>query len=174
MQNLRAEDLLVPLDKYPHVPYWFTLRQAMAAMAAVQIESEQGKSLPRAILVFDEAYRLLGLARRRDILNGLEPTFLMQTIQHHPKKLFDIEVDANLSEVLSDKLLEHLERNAEKPISDVMRPIEVVVDADDHILKLIHDMVHFNKSIIPVQKDDRVIGVVRTVEVLHEIAKQIL
>ena len=25
-----AEDLMIRLEDYPHIPYWFTLRQAMA------------------------------------------------------------------------------------------------------------------------------------------------
>ena len=26
----RAIDVMIPLEDYPHIPYWFTLRQAMA------------------------------------------------------------------------------------------------------------------------------------------------
>ncbi len=34
-----AKDLMIPLEDYPHIPYWFTLRQAMAIIreAAVQV-----------------------------------------------------------------------------------------------------------------------------------------
>ena len=67
---------MIPLEHYPHIPYWFTLRQAMAEMESSQLEFEGRKSLPRGLLVFDERYQLLGMVRRRDILWGLEPDFL--------------------------------------------------------------------------------------------------
>ena len=27
-----AKDLMIPLEDYPHIPYWFTIRQAMAIL----------------------------------------------------------------------------------------------------------------------------------------------
>ena len=73
MENKHVADIMIPLDNYPHIPYWFTLRQAIVEMQNFQLEVEGKKSLPRVLLVFDEAYQLLGTARRRDIMRGLEP-----------------------------------------------------------------------------------------------------
>ena len=99
MDNVRVSDVLIPLDKYPHLPYWFTLRQAMAEMEGAQLEIRGRTSLPRMILVFDEKYQLMGMARRRDILRGLEPTFLRNKPVEHRKKLWDVQVDPDLSEL---------------------------------------------------------------------------
>ena len=55
---------MIPLSEYPHMPYWFTLRQAMAMLQSSRIEVEGKVSLPRAFLVFNEAYELLGVMRR--------------------------------------------------------------------------------------------------------------
>ena len=78
MDLKRAGDLMIPLDKYPHLPYWFTLRQAIAEMEKSELEIQGRKSLPRLVLVFDETYKLLGMVRRRDLLRGLEPDFLVR------------------------------------------------------------------------------------------------
>ena len=169
-----AGELMIPLDKYPHIPYWFTLRQAMAEITNSEIEIDGQKSLPRIILVFDEKYRLMGMARRRDIMRGLEPEFLSKGSADYSKKLFDVEVDPNLSEISYDRLLKTLRERAETPISTVMVPIAKTVNHDDHITKIIYEMVSSDLSLLPVLKDDKVAGVVRSVDVFREIARHIL
>ena len=174
MRFITAGDAMIPLDKYPHIPYWYTLRQAMVEMEKSEIEIHGRKSLPRVVLVFNEAYQLLGMIRRRDILRGLEPNFLLIQPLQYRKKLFDVEVDPNLSLLSSDKLKKGVLEQAERPVSDVMIPADHTVDFDDHIFKVIYEMNEHNLSLIPVLKDKRVVGVVRTVDIFHEVAKDIL
>ena len=169
-----AGGLMIPLEEYPHIPYWFTLRQAMAEIENSELKINGQRSLPRVVLIFDEKYRLMGMARRRDILRGLEPEFLSGRTIEHQKKLFNIEVDPNLSEMSYDKLVERVRERAEHPISEVMTPILKTVDHDDNIMKIIYEMVSNNLSLLPVLKEERVVGVVRSVDVFHEIAHHIL
>jgi CBS-domain-containing membrane protein len=173
MQNKRASDVMIPLDEYPHIPYWFTLRQAMAELENSQLERDGKKSLPRGVLVFDERYQLLGLVGRRDMLRGLEPEFLVKSF-HHGRQPFDVAVDVNLSELSSDHIDASLRERAERPVSDVMQAVKATVDADDPVLKIVHEMTTNDLSFIPVLKDGRVVGVVRTVELFHEIARLVL
>ena len=137
MEMTRAGDIMIPLDEYPHLPYWFTLRQATAEMEKSEVEIDGRKSLPRVVLIFDEKYQLMGMARRRDIMRGLEPEFLVSRPIESRKTLFDVKVDPNLSELSYDKLLQGMRRQAERPISDVMRPIAATVDHEDHMIKVI-------------------------------------
>ncbi len=174
MENLRARDLLIPVDQYPHIPYWFTLRQAIVEMEESELERDGRKSLPRVVLVFDEKYQLLGMVRRRDILRGLEPEFLSREPISYRRKLFDVKIDPNLSELSFDKIISGVKERAERPVSDVMQPIEVTVDYDDHIVKIIYEMNLHNMSILAVTRENKVVGVVRTVDVFHEIAKIVL
>ena len=74
-----AKDLMIPLEDYPHIPYWFTLRQAMAIVREAAVKFE-GSFEPRAVLVFDEKYQLMGILTLRDIITGLEPKFLQETM----------------------------------------------------------------------------------------------
>ena len=74
MERLKkAGELMIPLEKYPHVPYWFSLRQAVAIMEKTKLNPDMpgSSSLARFVLVFNETYKLLGITRRRDILRGL-------------------------------------------------------------------------------------------------------
>ena len=175
MEMKRAGDLMIPLDNYPHIPYWFTLRQAMAELEKSEFEMGGGqKSLPRVVLIFDEKYQLMGSVRRRDILRGLEPEFLVNKPMNYRKKLFDVKVDPNLSEMTFDKVVEGIREKMERPVCDIMRPIKTTVNFDDHLIKVIYELVDSNISMVPVLKDDQIVGVVRTVEVFQEISQLIL
>jgi len=174
MEMKRAGDIMIPLDEYPHLPYWFTLRQATAELEKSEVEIDGRKSLPRVVLIFDEKYQLMGMARRRDIMRGLEPEFLMSRPIESRKTLFDVKVDPNLSELSYDKLLQGMRRQAERPISDVMRPILATVDFEDHLVKVIYEMVDRGVSVLPVLKEGKVVGVVRSVDAFREIAEILL
>ena len=78
MPTKHAKDIMIPLNKYPHIPHTLTLREAVAEMELSVVEVGGLKSLPRALLVFDDDQQLLGVVRRRDILRGLDPSPLWQ------------------------------------------------------------------------------------------------
>ena len=170
----RAGDIMIPIDKYPHIPYWFTLRQAVATMENSELEVEGRKSLPRALLVFNEQYQLLGIVRRRDILRGLEPKFLRTMPAPHRKALFEVEADAELVELSVGKIQKAIQEQSQQSVSEVMQPIVATVDFDDHLAKVIYKMVSGDQTLLPVMKDEKVVGVVRSVDVFHETAKILL
>jgi len=170
LEKICAGDVMIPLGQYPHIPYWFTLRQAVIELEKSEIEKDGRKSLPRAVLVFNEAYELLGLARRRDILKGLEPKFLVQKPLQYRKKLFDVKVDPNLSLLSSDDLWKGVLEQAERPVSEIMSPIEHTVNFEDHIFKVIYEMNEYKMNLAPVMKGNAVVGVVRTVDIFHQVA----
>jgi CBS-domain-containing membrane protein len=174
MESKRASDLMIPLGEYPHMPYWFTLRQAMATLRSSRIEVGGRVSLPRAFLVFNEAYELLGVVRRRDILRGLEPQFLEKKRQSYPRKLFDVKTDPDLLELGNGQVANRIKERAERPVGEVMRPIKVTLQHDDHLMKIIYEMVENNLSMIPVLQEGSVVGVVRSVDVLDEVSKLVL
>ena len=174
MESKRARDLMIPLSEYPHMPYWFTLRQAMATLRSSRIEVDGRVSLPRAFLVFNEAYELLGVVRRRDILRGLEPLFLEQKRKSRLRTLFDVKADPDLLEWGEEGLVSRIRERAERPVGDVMQPIKVTLQHDDHLMKIIYEMVENNLSMIPVLEKGSVVGVVRSVDVLDEVSKLVL
>ncbi len=169
-----AADLMISLDEYPHIPHWFTLKQAIVEMEKSELDVEGRKSLPRIILIFDGQYQLMGMARRRDIMRGLEPRFLTSKSMEYRKKLFDIKVDPNISELSYDKLIKGIRERAELPVSEVLLPIKETVDHDDHLAKVIYEMVDNNLSLLPVMKEGKVIGVIRSVDVFHEVARIVM
>ena len=170
----RAGELMIPLTDYPHIPYWFSLRQAIAMLSKSEIEVEGRKSLPRAFLVFNEAYELLGVVRRRDILRGLGPRALMEPISGGREKLFDVKADPALFEMSHEQLAKDIREQSERPVGEVMLPIKATLSHDDQLVKIMYEMVQSDLSLLPVMKDGGVVGVVRSVDVLEEIAKLVL
>ncbi len=170
----RAKDIMIPLDKYPHILPTTTIREAIAIMERATIDREGRKSLPRALIVFDEDFHALGVVRRRDILRGLEPKFLKTMPLKHRKHLFEIEVDPDLADLGGGRIGKAVQEQAETPVSEIMQPIQEVLRYDDMIAKIIYKMVHHDLYLIPVVYDEKVIGVVRSVDVFHEIAEELL
>jgi len=66
-----VKDVMIDVFEYPHVPYWFTMKQAIMVIKKSVIGTEKCIH-PMAVLVFDEKYNILGTLTLGDILKGLE------------------------------------------------------------------------------------------------------
>lgn len=96
MEIIQVGEIMIPLDKYPHVSCNHTLRQAMEIIENATLNIDGRQSLPRSVLVFNEDYQLIGRIRRRDILRGLETEFLARKPLEYRKKIFNVKIDPSL------------------------------------------------------------------------------
>lgn len=165
---------MIPLDVYPHVPDRFTLAQAMMEIELAQIDTQDRKSIPRFLIVFNEKNQLVGICRRRDLLRGLEPRFVRGEHVTTSEPPYAVEFDPNLLDFTSGHLVDDMRRRAQRPVSDVMIRNVMTIDYDDHIMKAAHMIVHHDITCLPVIKDNQVVGVVRTVELFHQIADAVI
>lgn len=170
----RVGDITIPLDEYPHLPHWFTLRQALAELKGAQYKIGSQVTSPRSALVFDEAYRLVGQLRRRDILRGMEPRYLANDKLHVKFQEIDVRPDPDLYELSFDKTVKDLRERSERKISEVMQPIAVTLEFDDPLMKAVISFVEHDLSLIPVMREGKVAGVVNTVGLFHELEQLIL
>ena len=170
MIGKHALDVMIPIDSYPNISHKATLREAITEFERAAIDFKGYKSLPRALLVIDENRNLMGVVRRRDILQGLEPNFMKHIPQHHQKELSDIEGDPNLVLLSSGTIIKSMKAKAETPVEEVMQPVKDKVEYNEHIAKIIYLMISKDLNLIPVIKQGQVIGVVRSVDVFHEVA----
>jgi len=160
-----AKDLMIPLEDYPHIPYWFTLRQAMAIVRETAIKFE-GQFEPRAVLVFDEKYQLMGILTLRDIITGLEPNFLQETSL--------IKMDPSLTVLMGNFYGPKMKEQSQRPVSEVMSPTKVTVNAEDPITKPLYVMIKENVGLIPVMQGGKVAGMLRLSDLFGEISKIVL
>jgi CBS domain-containing protein len=164
-QGKKVKDLMIPLEDYPHIPYWFSLRQAMAIIREATIKFETSFE-PRAVLVFDEKYQLMGMLTLRDIIKGLEPRFLHETNL--------IKSDPSLTLLTKDFFGPGLREASQKPVSEVMSPIKITVDAEAPIPKALFIMIRENVGMMPVMMDKKVAGMIRLSDLFKEISDIVL
>jgi CBS domain-containing protein len=161
----KVKDLMIPLEDYPHIPYWFTLRQAMAIVREAAVKFE-GSFEPRAVLVFDEKYQLMGILTLRDIIKGLEPRFMHETAL--------VKSDPNLTVLMGDLFGPGMREASQKPVSEVMSPIKVTIQGSDAIAKAVFMMIQANVGMMPVVQDSKVAGMIRLSDLFTEITKLVL
>jgi CBS domain-containing protein len=161
----RVKELMIPLEDYPHIPYWFTLRQAMAIVREAAIKFE-GSFEPRAILVFDEKYQLMGMLTLRDIIKGLEPRFMHETAL--------VKSDPNLTVLMGDLFGPGMREASQKPVSEVMSPIKITVQGSDPIAKALFLMIKEGVGVMPVIQDSKVAGMIRLSDLFKEISDMVL
>ena len=171
MPTRHVGEIMVPIAQYPSVRDTATLREAIKAIEVAQLEVDLRKSLPRVLLVFDAIDVMVGYVRRRDIMRGLEPRSLISEPLDYRKKPFDVGIDTNLSEFSYDKVFKGILDQADRLVVEVMRPNDVLIDADDHVLKAMYEMVSNNLSHLPVIHNGSLVGVVRSADVFHELAQ---
>ncbi len=155
----KVKDLMIPLEDYPHVPYWFTLAQAVLIVREATIKFE-GAFEPRAVLVFDEKYHLLGILTLKDIVRGLAGDRLR---------------GPGSEEIVWQELTgPELKEQAQKPVGDVMSPFKVTVDADDSPVKALALMSREGIERIPVVADKRVVGIIRLTDLFKELSEALV
>ena len=160
-----AKDLMIHLEDYPHIPYWFTLRQAMAIVREAAIKFE-GSFEPRAVLVFDEKYQLMGILTLRDILKGLEPRFLQDTSL--------VKGDPGLTVLVGGLFGPNVQQQSERPVSEVMSPIKLTVNAEDSLPKALYLMVKEHVGLTPVLEAGKVAGMLRLSDLYAEFSRLVL
>ena len=161
----KVKDLMIPLEDFPHIPYWFTLRQAMAIVREAAVKFE-GAFEPRAVLVFDEKYQLMGILTLRNMIKGLEPNFLQETSL--------VEMDPNLTVLTGDLLGPNMRAASQRPVNEVMCPIQVTVDAGAPVAKALYLMIQENVGFLPVMQAGKVAGMIRLSDLFNEVAQVVL
>ena len=164
-----VKDVMVDVFDFPHIPYWFTIRQAIGIMKKSVLSGEKCH-YPIAVLVFDEKYNLLGTVGPNDILKGLEPKFLKSS-----KKAQVHEEDESGLSVLWDTLFKESREAAERPVSEVMVPTKLFVKPEDPLTKAAYYMIHNDLALLPVLEDKKkFVGLVRVIEVFNEISDAVM
>jgi hypothetical protein len=165
-------ELMIPLDRFPQLPYWFTLRHALAELDRMGGEQTGLAHACSVVLVFTAENQLLGILRQADILRGLAPNMLAEQAQRHAAGFVEVPLDPNLYRFASgDRALNMLREQIERPIGDFARPIEVMLHSDDDLLSTIGLMIDRDLDFIPVARDDRVAGLLSMLDVLQEVTK---
>jgi Mg/Co/Ni transporter MgtE len=161
------KELMVDVFDFPHIPYWFSVRQAIG-LFRVTMRKEEKAAQPSGILVFDEKYSLLGTLSIADIMRGIEPRFLRPSSGEAQV----LDEDTSLLATLWDS--KESRELAEKPVSEVMTRATLFVGPDDPMTRAAYLMIHSDLTLVPVLNDaKKLVGIVRLSEVFQELADAI-
>jgi CBS domain-containing protein len=145
-----VREIMVDVFEYPHIPYWFTLRQAAGIVRNTLLQGEKHVQ-PLVVLVFDEKYNLVGMASLREIMKGLEPLWAAGAPAAGARPA------------------------AEAPVATVMRPVQAFVEPGAAVADAARIIVEHGLELVPVLEDNKkLIGVVRWQEVFQECSRTAL
>jgi CBS domain-containing protein len=151
-----VREIMVDVFEYPHIPYWFTLRQAAGIIRNTLLGGEK-HVYPLVVLVFDEKYNLVGLANLREIMRGLEPLW------------------AGAGAAAASGTTAGVKPASEAPIATVMRPAQNFVEPGASVADAARLIVEHGLDLVPVLEDrKKLIGVVRWQEVFQECSRAAL
>jgi CBS-domain-containing membrane protein len=175
MEMKRVGDIMVSLSSFPYIPYWFTLRQALAELEDAEAKHAAQKPFPWMILVFSAQNQLLGTVRRRDILQTLKPSLVPERLRNY-SEIPDVAADPNLYRLgfSPEKAIQELRCQMERQIIEFMIPIQATVDYDDYALLAIYLMIDRNLSFVPVVQKGQIAGIVYAEDVLREVITHIV
>jgi len=153
-----VKDLMIGIFEYPHIPYWFSIKQAIRIIKVTFLSSKKYPE-PMAILVFDEKYNFMGTLTLKDIMRGLEPRLMEEESLLSWDTIFTKE-----SKVL-----------AEKPVSDIMVPAKFFIEPHDPVTKAAYLMLHHNLVLLPVlENKKKFVGLIRMIEIFDAISNSII
>jgi CBS domain-containing protein len=176
MEMKRVGEIMMPLEAFPYIPYWYTLRQALAALEDAEVKRSSQQSLPWLILVFSAQNQLLGIIRQREILQGLRPSLIPDGLRNHYPGASEGTTDPNLYRLAfsPEKAIHELRTQVERQVVEFMIPIQATVDYDDYALLAIYPMIDRNISFVPVVRNGQIVGLACAEDVLQEVVAHIV
>lgn len=175
-RNNTVRDLMIDVFDFPHLPYWFTIRQAMEILKRVAVGKEKAV-FTDIILIFDEKYKFMGTVSHRDIIIGLEPSIL-QKFEHmkHMTEASPIAINEDsLARVLETMFREDAKKQAERQVSEIMEVVKISVSSEDSPAKAAYLMARHNLSYIPVlENKQKLVGMLSMSAVFNWCSKVIL
>ena len=164
--NPLIKDLVIPLERYPHLWEFNTLHDAVQAINAYTYGTNERIRYDE-LLVLNERNELSGIVTLPDILQCLHPRLK----EASKIKIFEgkeSEFD-DLTILWEDSFFVECTKRSRIPIKDCMSPIHHIVRGGAPALKGLAIMLKTKSVVLPVIDEDRVIGVIRLKELFTAI-----
>lgn len=161
-KNSVIRDLIIPLDRYPHLNENETLQEAIQIL--MSFHSGQNERLRYSMLfVINDQNQLVGKLSMIDIIHGLVP--LIQKASKVDKFEGKKEEVSNLTFLYEDSTFATCGENQKAPIKPLIQTIDFFLPADTHILKALVMMTRRNNYNVPVTENGSVVGILRLEEI---------
>lgn len=169
-EHKKIRDIMEDIFKFPHIPYWFTVKQSIGIIKNAFLGQETSV-YSMEILVFEEKYNLVGTLSLNNILKALEPRF-MRTAKK-AQGLHEEEVD--LSVFWDKRIEEESSELSQHTVGDYMTPVKFFVAPNDPVTKAAYLMIHHDLQLLPVlENKKKLVGIVRVIDIFNYIAEIVL
>ncbi len=170
-----VRDLMIPLDKYSVVGPEDTLKEAVSSLRTSYCEMETGmctEAGPRTIFVVDKNGVLLGILDFRTILKVLIPEVTGGLTAR--LEAMGVSMAMAQADLSPEEMREHFNtrviRNAGVRVKDIMLQTKANIQADADLTDALKQIFRKNIIILPVYEGDRLIGVIRDVDLFLAVA----
>lgn len=179
MSNLKVKDLMIPLEDYATVSQDASLYQAVQALDEADQRFAQSKYRHRAVLVTDEAGKVVGKLSMLDVIKGLEPKY-EQLLQEQNISRYGVS-----PELIKDIFKQHslwddpLEQICSKADGIKVRDIMYTpkdtehVHCDTPLVEAINQLVMGSHHSLLVLEDGEIEGILRLSDVFYEVCERI-
>lgn len=179
MKQKHVKDLMIPIDDYATVGIDATIKEAVEALQAAHEKYSDLQYKHRAVLVLDEQRNVVGKLSMHDVIVALEPAY-RQLGDYRMLDRSGLSMDfinsIRESFAMWDHPMENIcEKAAEQLVADVMyAPTESEhVDIGATLDEGVHQLVVGSHQSLLVMENDRIVGILRLVDVFHAVAEAI-
>jgi CBS domain-containing protein len=186
MKNIQVKDLMIPLKDYATIHEDDLLHQAVESLEKAQenfLAASQDRRYPhRAVLVVNQAGKVVGKLSQLDVLSALEPKY---------SKLFDSRaMNRTTTSGFSQTFLRNMISSYglfNRPLVDLCRKAASIkvkecmytpddgeyVQAEDTLELAVHQLIIGQHQSLLVLQDNDITGILRLVDVFHQIGNLI-
>ena len=172
--------MMVPREEYATVYQDADLAEAVLALETAQERFTKGAYKHRAVLVIDDRDKVVGKLSQADIIHGIELGYQKTGATKEVHRLgfssHFIKMTADLKEGLNKPMDDICRKAADIQVKEVMQTPQAgeYIDQDADLDQAIHQLVtHCHQSLLVINEDKRVVGVLRLTDVFHVIAESI-
>lgn len=175
MDASTLEELIVPLNEYATVSEQANVLEAVNALEEAQKSFHPRRYRHRAVIVLDEAGRVVGKLNQHDIIRALEPQYkgsaMLQTSAHNHFGFSRTFIESTSMQYLSwDRPLQNLYKKAlDQKVKSIMHiPTEgEYIDETATINETIHRLITGEHQSLLVRRGSEIIGIVRLTDVFE-------
>ena len=164
-QKLLAE-ITIPLAEFPSVNENQDLQDVVNTFLNSNGGPPSGGLKQQEVVVLDSDNVLIGITSIKDVLKALEPKLFESKIDHFEGARSD---SSDISTLWEDPFFQRCGKNLTKKVHEVCEPFNVYAKETDSILKVLSMMLSMNKKLIPIRKNNKVIGVVHLGDVFTKV-----
>ena len=168
-ENPVVRDLVIPLERFPHLHEHQTLHDAVEVINSFTCGGDDRLGYAE-LLILNDRNQLSGRVSLQDILLSLDPRLKeISRVKSFEGKGTEF---SNLVILWEDSFFVECTKWSHIHIRDLMSPIKHIAKGGDPVLKALAIMINMQHAVLPVVEGKRVIGVIRMKEIFKSITAQ--